>query len=391
MMSLFGDYVFFCYLVVALIPAVALTLLNKSTKLYVFIISWFFIFMVMRDNKIQLLYFVLYLFYELHLVKIYLYLRKKYDRSQAIYYHVLIFSLLPLILSKLAGIWNQHWFIFIGISYITFRVVQIIIEIYDGVIKEVAAFEFLEFLVFFPTLSSGPIDRSRRFEEDLHKKRTREEYSNLCLEGFKKIFLGVVYKFVFASIVFQYVEMWSERYDWYLIIAYAYAYGFYMFFDFAGYSLMAIGVSNILGIETPNNFNKPFLSIDIKDFWNRWHITLSHWLRDFVFSRFLILSMKKKWFKNRLTTASTAFIINMLIMGIWHGLSFYYIIYGLYHGVLMAIVEIFQKKSKFYKKYKDYKCYKVTSWFLTINLVMFGFLIFSGRCESIIRTAIQIL
>ena len=175
------------------------------------------------------------------------------------------------------------------------------------------------------------------------------------------------------------------------IIAYAYAYCFYLFFDFAGYSLMAVGTSYILGIRTPDNFKYPFISVDIKDFWNRWHITLSYWFRDFVFSRFIMQSIKKKWFKKRLNGAAAGFIVNMLIMGLWHGLTSYYILYGLYHGVLLALTEFYQKKSKFFAKYKDKVPYKIVSWFVTINAVMFGFLIFSGKFNTIIRAAIRII
>lgn len=160
------------------------------------------------------------------------------------------------------------------------------------------------------------------------------------------------------------------------LIGYAYCYGFYMFFDFAGYSLMAIGTGYMLGVKVPENFNKPFISKDIKDFWARWHISLSERFRDFIFSRFVMLSMKQKWFKTRLTGASIGFLINMLVMGIWHGLTGHYILYGLYHGVLLAVTETYQKKSKFYKKKK---WYQIASWFVTLNLVMFGFLIFSGH------------
>ena len=118
---------------------------------------------------------------------------------------------------------------------------------------------------------------------------------------------------------------------------------------------MAVGSSNILGIHTPMNFNKPFLSVDIKDFWTRWHITLSTWLRDFVFSRVLMQVIRKKWFKNRLHNATYAYMVNMLVMGFWHGLSVSYIVYGFYHGVLMAGFEVYQKKSTFYKKNKKQK------------------------------------
>ena len=142
---------------------------------------------------------------------------------------------------------------------------------------------------------------------------------------------------------------------------------------------MAVGASNILGVETPMNFNFPFISIDIKDFWNRWHITLSTWLRDFVFSRVVMRFMRKKVFKKRLTTAMVAYMINMTFMGFWHGVTPDYIIYGVYHGVLMASFEWYQKKSKFYKKNKNKTWYKITSWLITMHLVMLGFLIFSGK------------
>ena len=158
-----------------------------------------------------------------------------------------------------------------------------------------------------------------------------------------------------------------------------------MFFDFAGYSLMAIGTSYFLGIKTPENFNKPFISRDMKEFWDRWHITLSHWFRDFIFSRFMMKSIRKKWFTTRLQGAAAGFIVNMLIMGMWHGISLSYLCYGLYHGCLLAATEVYQKKSKFYKKHKKTVWYQVASWIITLQLVMFGFLIFSGRFLELVQ------
>lgn len=203
--------------------------------------------------------------------------------------------------------------------------------------------------------------------------------------GIWKLLLGITYKFVLSVYFYQWMSLYAERYKAWYIILYAYCYGFYMFFDFAGYSLMAVGTSYLLGIKAPDNFNKPFISIDIKDFWNRWHITLSHWFRDFVFSRFMLQSIRNKWFKTKLTGASVGYIINMVIMGLWHGLTPYYILYGFYHGTLLALTEIYQKKSKFYKKYHTAMLYKVISWFVTLNAVMFGFLIFSGRVQDILN------
>ena len=140
----------------------------------------------------------------------------------------------------------------------------------------------------------------------------------------------------------------------------------------------------MLGIRVPDNFNKPFISIDIKDFWDRWHISLSHWFRDFVFSRFMIWAIRGKKFKNRLNAASAGFIVNLLIMGAWHGLTVDYLAYGLYHGILLAVTERYQK-TKWYKAHKNKKIYQIASWFITLNLVMFGFLIFSGKFFETMR------
>ena len=142
---------------------------------------------------------------------------------------------------------------------------------------------------------------------------------------------------------------------------------------------MAVGTSYIFGVRTPDNFKAPFAAVDISDFWNRWHITLSHWFRDYLFSRIVMAFTKKKLLDTRLQRACTAFIINMTVMGAWHGLTPYYLLYGLYHGLLLAASEVYHKKSQFYKKYKRSKLYRTVSCFVTIQAVMFGFLIFSGH------------
>ncbi len=378
-MSFFGDLQFFICLIILLIPAIFLGVMEKSLKGYRLLSSLIFIFLVIGSDKKQLLFWGIFFLIEFLTVSIYLKLRKKYGRNNNIYTLFLVISIIPLVLCKLFGILPFHLFQILGISYVTFRTAQIIIEIFDGVINEINFLEFTGFLIFFPSISSGPIDRSRRFSEDWNKVYKRNEYLNLLGDGIEKILIGILYKFVLAAIFYKIEESFIESYSFLSMLFYGYSYGFYMFFDFAGYSLMAIGTSYILGIKTPENFNKPFISKDIKEFWDRWHITLSHWFRDFVFSRFVMKCIKKKWFSTKLQRASVGFIVNMLIMGVWHGITPYYILYGLYHGILLAVTETYQKKSKFYKKNKKKKWYQVLSWFITINLVMFGFLIFSGR------------
>lgn len=383
-MSFFGDFTFFMYLLAALIPAVILGLFEKPLRHYTLLLSIVFIALIFYAKPLQLFYLICYYAAETILVKLYLYLHTRYGRKLWVYRTFLILALLPLVISKCGSVFHLNILGFLGISYLTFRVLQMIIEIYDGVITAVPFVEFTSFLLFFPALSSGPIDRSRRFHEDYLQTRTRPGYLELLGDGIFKILLGLVYKFVLAALFNGWMESAAVQPEWYYTIIYTYCYGFHMFFDFAGYSLMAVGTSYLLGVRTPDNFRLPFISKDIKEFWDRWHITLSHWFRDFIFSRFIMDSIRKKRFKTKLTGASCGFIINMLVMGMWHGLTFSYILYGLYHGVLLALTEIYQKKSKFYKKNKKKIWYQICSWFITMQLVMFGFFIFSGRFSELL-------
>jgi len=378
-MTLFSDFSFFALLSVLLVPAVVLGYREKDRRYYILFVSVVFDALAIGRDPLHIVFFLGYIFLETALVKVYGKVRERRGREGKIYAVFLILSILPLILSKISGFLPVRLFQIIGISYLTFKSAQIVIEIYDGVIKEISIFDTLNFLLFFPCIVSGPIDRSRRFGEDLNRKIPKDEYLEMVGEGLWKLCLGLMYKAVISSYFYEGMELLTESYSSFAGVGYAYAYGLYMFFDFAGYSLMAIGAGLFLGIRTPDNFNRPFLSRDIKEFWDRWHITLSHWFRDFLFTRLVMQSMRHKWFKNRLRTACAGFIADMFVMGIWHGLTPYYLMYGLYHGVLLALNEVWQKKSKFYKKHKKEKWYQVISWAVTMQLVMFGFLIFSGN------------
>ena len=158
---------------------------------------------------------------------------------------------------------------------------------------------------------------------------------------------------------------------------YMYAYTLYLFFDFAGYSNFAIGTSYILGVKSPENFNKPFLARNMKEFWDRWHISLSKWFGDYIFSRFLLNSLRSGKIKSRKLATRLAFLITMGTMGIWHGFTIYYILYGLYQGALLVLTDIYLG-SKTYKNFKTKKYYTPLSIFVNFQFVCFGMLLFSG-------------
>ena len=384
-MSYFEGNEFFFFLILALVIGFIINYLGKKIEYYILALSLIFAIVIYGKKTLMLSYLIGFIIYQYILVLI------AHKTENAKYLKILVFlSVVPLIINKVFALTHWHLLAFIGISYMSFKTIQIMIEISDGLIKErISIIDYIQFLLFFPTVSSGPIDRSRRFMVNIKERMPRDEYLELAGVGVYRVVLGLLYKVVLSTYSYHYLVTLPNFGSLEYSVKYMYLYTLYLFFDFAGYSLMAVGSSNILGVQTPMNFNKPFLSIDIKDFWNRWHITLSTWLRDFVFSRVFMEATKKKRFKKRLNTAMYAYMVNMLLMGFWHGLTISYIVYGAYHGILMAGFEYYQKKSKFYKKNKNKVWYKVCSWFITINLVIFGLYIFSGEPYKILKTLLN--
>ncbi|EGV13374.1 D-alanyl-lipoteichoic acid biosynthesis protein DltB [Streptococcus infantis X] len=383
-MNYFEGNEFFLLLFVVLLIGFVLNYFGKRKDYYILSLSILFAGAIYGKSKSMVVYLLAFIIYQYVLV----FIAQRMDSKRL--KPLVMLSILPLVVNKVFAITQLHLLAFIGISYMSFKTIQIMLEISDGLIKEkISVKDYLQFLLFFPTVSSGPIDRSRRFLKEINEVMPRKDYLELAGDGIYRIVLGLLYKVVLSTYVYQILLALSNTGTVVYSIKYMYLYTLYLFFDFAGYSLMAVGSSNVLGIQTPMNFNKPFLSIDIKDFWTRWHITLSTWLRDFVFSRVLMQVIRKKWFKNRLHNAAYAYMVNMLVMGFWHGISVSYIAYGFYHGILMSGFEIYQKKSNFYKKHKNKTWYKLISWFVTMNLVMVGFFIFSGEPYKIIMAILS--
>ncbi len=302
-----------------------------------------------------------------------------------VFVKAVVLAIFPLVLVKVLPILGlHHLFGFLGVSYITFKSVQMILETRDGLIKDkISVIELAYFLLFFPTVSSGPIDRWRRFYKDMQTVPSANDYQKLLFSGINYIFVGFLYKFILAYLIYNYTLIYLPNHTYnYLTpfqghIAYMYMYSFYLFFDFAGYSAFAVGVSRIMGIQTPINFNRPFTSRNIKDFWNRWHMSLSFWFRDYVYMRFVLWMTKKKWIKNKYTVSYLGFFLLFFLMGIWHGLEWHYVVYGLYHAMLIISFDKFERWNK-----KNINAGQKNKWthaigvFITFNAVCFGFYIF---------------
>lgn len=225
----------------------------------------------------------------------------------------------------------------VGISFYTFQTMSYTIDLYRG--ENVLERNFLKFAVFvsfFPQLIAGPIVRAKQFLPQLH--RPPNFSTDRIHDGLLLVFRGLFKKVVIADLlatlaIDKVFASPSEFSSWDLLFA-LYAYAFQIYNDFSGYSDIAIGAARMLGFELPVNFNRPYLAQNIREFWTRWHISLSTWLRDYLYislggNRCSAMRIKAN------------LLLTMLLGGLWHGASAHFVAWGAYHGVLLIASRMF--------------------------------------------------
>ncbi|MBQ6068566.1 MAG: MBOAT family protein [Bacteroidales bacterium] len=275
----------------------------------------------------------------------------------------------------------------LGISFFTFRLVSYVIEVHRGMMSATHDFiAFATYVAFFPCMLSGPIDRPNIFIPQLGQARLFD--NNTATDGLRQILWGLFKKMVVADGLAQFVDLYlgsgGVTASGSTTIVVALAYTFQIYADFSGYSDMAIGVGKVLNIKVAKNFNYPFFALNIADFWRRWHMSLTTWVTDYVFTP-LCFSFRK----NRQWGMIAAIIINFLIVGLWHGASWNYVIYGLYHGLLFVPLILMGKMNTSGEVTTNRLGLPVIKDFMrmlfTFVLVVFGMLIF--RCTTMAQFA----
>ena len=269
----------------------------------------------------------------------------------------------------------------IGISFFTFRLMSYVIEIQRENIEPERDFvSFATYVAFFPTIMSGPIDRPNTFMPQLAKARSFDVGD--FAEGCKRVLWGLFLKFCIADQLAPYTDSVLNNYYHHnatSILLACIMYSFQLYADFCGYSEMAIGTARIMGIKVTENFLRPFFAQNIAEFWRRWHISLTTWITDYVFMPLNIAF--RNWGKWGIYLAT---LLNLVIIGAWHGANWTFLLFGLFHGVMLVIVTANDKKrKKLEKKYglKKNAVYKYGRIFLTFVLCTIGFLLF--RSDSV--------
>ena len=270
-----------------------------------------------------------------------------------------------------------HILLPIGVSFFTFKFISYIIEIHRERIEPCRNFiDFAAYISFFPTILSGPIDRPDTFIPQLGKSRTFNY--DLAMDGFRQILWGMFTKMCIADILSAGIDMvWNnlESQNGSAILLATLLYPIQMYADFDGYSNMAIGTGKILGFQISRNFNHPFLARNIAEYWRNWHISLTSWLTDYVFSP---LNIAFRNYQNY--GIALAIVINFVLIGFWHGASWSFGLFGLYHGLLylpLIFSGSFGKKKKLRPNSHGLpKLSDISKMVITFILVAFGLILF---------------
>lgn len=253
------------------------------------------------------------------------------------YYNFIIenFDILFRSLGFSVGLPGLNWAIPLGISFFSFQAVGYLFDVYYKRIKaEHNWWDYMLFVGFFPQIASGPISKAKDLLPQIKANRAFDY--DKCVKGLKWLLWGFFLKTVVADRLGLYVDTVLNNYEYQTgssCLVAAVLYAFQIYTDFAGYSLMAIGVGGIMGFDLVNNFCRPYLAVSVTDFWKRWHISLSTWLKDYVY----IPMGGNRCSKGR---NYLNIMVTFLVSGIWHGANWTFILWGLLHGVFQIAEKV---------------------------------------------------
>lgn len=270
----------------------------------------------------------------------------------------------------------------IGISFFIFKLMSYPIEVHrENIIPSRDLVQFAAYVSFFPTILSGPIDKPNTFLPQMAKSRyfCEDDFS----EGIKRVIWGMFLKMCIADRLSPWTDAILNNYSHHnatSICLAAVLYMIQMYADFCGYSDMAIGVSRIMGFRVTENFKRPFFAQNIAEYWRRWHISLTSWITNYIFMPLNVAF--RSWQPWGLYLAT---VINLVVIGAWHGANWTFVLFGLYHGLLLVIVTTLEKRRKKIEKEHNLKNNEIYKWsrrLLTFILCVIGALLFRSASAT---------
>ena len=269
----------------------------------------------------------------------------------------------------------------LGISFFTFQQIAYIVAIYRDEIQNISMVDYLAFILFFPKVLMGPLADPVDFINQLNDENKKKIDIENIAKGIKIFSFGLFKKMMIADVFARAVAWGYSNFDtatssdWILIMLF---YTFEIYFDFSGYSDMAVGSSKMLNIDLPINFDSPYKAISIRDFWKRWHISLTKFLTKYIY---IPLGGSKK---GTILTYINIMVV-FFVSGIWHGANWTFILWGIIHGLLMIVDRIFEKIEE--------KVFEPVRWFLSFMAVNVLWLLFRSdsieQWQNIIKTILH--
>lgn len=292
-----------------------------------------------------------------------------------------VFKYVPATVPSLPLAWLQrfsHLALPVGVSFWTFQAMSYLLDLYRGEELDPSPVEFALYMAFFPVTISGPICR---LPDMLSQFRSESSARwNTVTNGLSRVATGV-FMMALARLLgqgilagdsintgFDRTSHWSGPDVWCL----AFGYGLQLFFDFAGYSHIAIGAAQALGVAVPENFARPFQSTSPSIFWTRWHMSLSFWIRDYLF--FPLAPMRREiWWRN------FALVVSMVVFGLWHRASLLFLLWGAYHGLLLVAHRQVQQWQRRFNRILPASFGTAVGWVLTMALINLGWIFFRAN------------
>jgi D-alanyl-lipoteichoic acid acyltransferase DltB (MBOAT superfamily) len=286
--------------------------------------------------------------------------------------------------TTLAGPIDLAW---LGFSFVAFRLIHTLRDRQSGILPAMSLLEYVSYVIFFPAYTAGPIDRAERFVSDFRALPALTGLDAARLgEGAWRITLGLLKKFVIADSLAQGMALTATNAQqthstlglWVLL----YGYALRLYFDFAGYSDIAIGIGILFGIRLPENFRRPYLRTNITEFWQSWHITLSNWVRSYVFIPLSRWLLRRSWRPSSTLIVLAAQMATMIVIGLWHGFTWNFFIWGIWHGLALFVHKQWSDRTrKWHRGLANYpnrkRAWSLASWFLTFQYVVLGWVWFA--------------
>jgi alginate O-acetyltransferase complex protein AlgI len=288
----------------------------------------------------------------------------------------------------------------IGVSYFSFRMIHFLVESYRKKVQDLDLLAYVDYIIFFPAFISGPINRYNHFASQVCSPARSRLAADLRAGG-ERIVHGLFKKLVLAQLLYPHIL--SIRPDvlsgmgFFDAVLGLYAYALYFYFDFAGYSDLAIGCARLIGIELPENFNNPFLKRNIRELWTNWHMSLTSWLVDYIYWPIVRKFRGLDYFRRHpVFLSNLGMIITFIACGMWHGETANFILWGAYHGVGIAGLTIYQRakrkaRSPLLQKYLRSKTSTVLGTILTFNFFALGLSLFVLDLEKLRILAAAVL